>query len=156
MAEVTDDFVAHLRAVRGTFENTRGGQIGNRVLAHVFSTFFPIVFISYLIFFSKIQWPLSSEGWLFVLFSMLTFGVGLYFHKTINSRFVFDDDGVQEYLSNGRLKQSIQWSELTKIEYRESRGIRNFTFKTSTESMVVEFYKSLSDAIAEMEKTKSQ
>lgn len=154
MAEVTDDFVESLRAVRGEFQNTKGGRIGNRILAHVFSTFFPIVFISYLVFFSGFAWPLSSEGWLFIVFSIMTLVVGVFFHRTINRRFVFDDEGIQEFSGSGQLKQSVSWEELKKIEYRESRGIRTFTMVAENKAMQLEFYKSLSEAIAKIEKAK--
>ena len=154
MAEVSDDFMASLKAVRGKFQNTRGGRIGNRVLAHVFSTLFPIVFVGYLIFWSGVSWPLSSESWLFIAFAFVTLVVGIILHRTINSRYLFDENGIQEFRSNGQLKQTILWGDLTKIEYRESREIRSFTLKTSDGSMHLEFYKGLSEAIAEIEKSK--
>jgi len=154
MAEVTEDFAASLKAVRGEFQNTKGGRIGNRILAHVFSTFFPVVFLVYLFFVSGVAWPLSSEAWLFIVFSLMTFVVGVFFHRTINSRYVFDDEGIQEYRGNGQFKQSIRWDDLQKIEFRESRGIRTFTLVTNQQPMQVEFYKSLNEAIAEIEKAK--
>ena len=154
MAEVTDDFVESLKAVRGEFQNTKGGRIGNRVLAHVFSTFFPVVFISYLVFFSKMKWPLPSEGWLIIVFAVMTLVVGLFFHRTINRSYIFDDEGIQELSGKGQLKQTVAWNDLRKIEFRESRGIRTFTMITDDRAMQVEFYKSLSEAIAKIEKAK--
>ena len=154
MAEVSDDFAESLKAVRGEFENTKGGRIGNRVLAHVFSSVFPAIFICYLLFVQGVSWPLPSEGWLFIGFSILTLSVGIILHRTINSRYVFTDGGIQEFRGTGQLKQTIQWSDLQKIEFRESRGIRTFTLVADGASMQLEFYKSLSEAIAEVEKRK--
>jgi hypothetical protein len=151
MAEVSDDFVASLKAVRGEFQNTRAGGIGNRILAHVFSTLFPIVFVGFLIFWSGLEWPLTSENWLFVVFSILTCLVGIMLHRTINSRYVFDEDGVQEFRGSGNLKQTIRWDELAKVEYRESRGIKSFTLITEKSSMHLEYYQSLSEEIAKVE-----
>ena len=151
MAEVSDDFAASLKAVRGEFENTKGGRIGNRVLAHIFSSVFPAIFVSYLLFVEGVSWPLSSEGWLFIGFSLVTLGVGIILHRSINSRYVFSDEGIQEYRGTGQLKQTIQWTDLKKIEFRESRGIRTFTLIAEGTSMQLEFYKSLSEAIAEIE-----
>ena len=81
MAEVTDDFLASLRRVRGEFENTRGGKIGNRVLAHVFSTLFPLFFLVYFVFWSRPGWPLTSEQWLFLGIALVTFMMGLFIHR---------------------------------------------------------------------------
>ena len=151
MAELTDDFVASFKAIRGEFENTKGGRIGNRVLAHVFSTLFPILLIVCLFLVSGISWPMESEAWLFICFACLTLIVGIILHRAINCRYVFDEQGIKAYRGNGQLKQAIRWDELTKINYFESRGIRSFILITSEGSMQLEYYKSLSEAIAEME-----
>lgn len=151
MAEVSDDFLASLKTVRGEFQNTKGGRIGNRVLAHVFSTLFPIVFVTYLVFVTGLSWPLPNEAWLFIGFAIVTLVVGVILHGIINSSYVFDDEGVQEIRGNGQLKQRVRWADLTKVEFRESRGIRTFTLKTADTSMQVEFYRSLVEAIAEVE-----
>ena len=151
MAEVSDDFVNSLKAVRGEFQNTKAGTIGNRILAHVFSTLFPIAFVGFLLFWSGINWPLSSESWLFIVFAILTFFVGLALHRSINSRYVFDEDGIQEFRGSGKLKVSIRWDELSKVEYRESRGIKSFTLVTDSSSLHLEFYKSLSEEIGRIE-----
>ncbi len=154
MAEVTDDFADSLRAVRGEFQNTKGGRIGNRVLAHVFSTFFPILLMVCLVLVSELSWPLKSDAWLFIGFAILTLGVGIILQRAINCRYVFDDEGISAYRSNGQLKESIRWTELTKINYFESRGIRSFVLITNDSSMQLEFYKSLSEAISDIEKSK--
>jgi len=151
MAEVTDDFVNNLKAVRGEFENTRVGRIGNRILAHLFSTLFPIVFVGFLFFLPEVSWPFSSESWLFVVFAILTFFVGMALHRRINSHYLFDEDGVREFRGSGKLNASIRWEELVKVEYRESRGIKSFTLVTESDSMHLELYKSLSEEIARME-----
>lgn len=154
MAEVSEDFVDSLKAVRGAFQNTKGGRIGNRILAHVFSTLFPLVFIGYLIFWSGVSWPLSGESWLFIVFAILTCGVGIVLHRTINSRYVFGEEGIEEFRGNGLLKNSIRWQDLTKVEYRESRGIRSFTLETQNNSMHLELYKGLSEALTAIESGK--
>ena len=146
--------MASLKAVRGEFQNTKGGRIGNLVLAHVFSTLFPLVFVGCLVFWSGIAWPLASESWLFIVFAIATLVMGIIMHRIINSRYVFSDDGVQEFRGNGQLKQTVLWADLKKIEYRESRGIRTFTLIGKDGAMQLEFYKSLSEAIAEIEKAK--
>jgi hypothetical protein len=154
MAEVTDDFADNLRAVRGEFQNTKGGRIGNRILAHVFSTFFPILLIVCLVLVSELSWPLEKDAWLFIGFAVLTLGVGIILHRAINCRYVFDDEGIQAYRANGQVKEAIRWADLTKINYFESRGIRSFVLITNDGPMQLEFYKSLSEAIAELEKKK--
>ncbi|MDA9764901.1 hypothetical protein N9C83_06000, partial [Opitutales bacterium] len=103
MAEVTDDFADNLRAVRGEFQNTKGGRIGNRILAHVFSTFFPILLIVCLVLVSELSWPLEKDAWLFIGFAVLTLGVGIILHRAINCRYVFDDEGIQAYRANGQV-----------------------------------------------------
>ncbi len=150
MAEVTDDFLASLRRVRGEFENTRGGKIGNRVLAHVFSTLFPLFFLVYYVFWSRPGWPLTSEQWLFLGIALVTFMMGLFIHRSINSRFVFDDEGVQEWRGNTRLNGAIAWKDLKRVDFRESRGIRTFTLVSDNGSIQLEYYKSLSEAIADL------
>ena len=78
------------------------------MLAHVFSTLFPLVFVSCLVFWSGIAWPLASESWLFIVFAIATMVMGIIMHRIINSRYVFSDDGVQEFRGNGQLKQTVR------------------------------------------------
>ncbi len=151
MAEVTEDFLASLRSVRGEFENTKGGKIGNRVLAHIFSTVFPLFFLVYFVFWSKPSWPLASEQWLFLGIALITLLMGLFIHRSINSRFVFDDEGVQEWRGGRVLKGAIAWTDLKRVEFRESRGIRTFMLVSDEGVMQLEYYKSLSEAIARLE-----
>ena len=108
MAELSDDYVKVLTRVRGEFENTKGGKIGNRILAHVFSSLFPVILLSYFIFWSNPQWPLRGEQSLFVVMAGLTFGMGLALHRSINSKYVFNEEGVEEYRATGKLKQLIR------------------------------------------------
>ncbi|MCZ6672222.1 MAG: hypothetical protein O7C75_04705 [Verrucomicrobia bacterium] len=150
MAELSEDYVETLKNIRGEFENTKVGRIGNRVLAHVFSTVFPILLLGYLILWSEPQWPLRGEQWLFIVFALATLGTGLALHRSINSRYIFDDDGVREIGGKGKLKESISWEDLARVDYRESRGIKSFTFKGKGTTMHVEFYKSLSEAFAQV------
>jgi hypothetical protein len=152
MAEVTEGFVNNLKAVRGEFQNTKVGRIGNRILAHVFSTIFPLLFIGILIFGKRLEWPPNSENWLFIVFTILAFAMGLVFHRSINSRYLFDDDGVREYRGNGKLKETILWNDLVKVEFRESRNIKTFTLKTQSNAIQLEYYKSLGEALARIEK----
>ena len=151
MAELDEDFLETLKGLRGEFENTRGGRIGNRVLAHIFSTLFPIFFLLYLILWTDMQWPLQSEQWLILSFAVATLVMGFFIHRSINSRFVFDDEGIKEYRQNGGLKGAIRWTELVRVEFRESRGIKSFLFKTKDSILQLEFYKSISDAMASAE-----
>ena len=151
MAEVTEDFVNTLKSVRGEFQNSKGGRIGNRVLAHVFSTVFPVFFFGYLILWGDLQWPPTSEHWLFLVFGTAALFVGMVIHRTINNRYIFDDDGIREYRQNGQLKASIRWNELVRIEYRESRGIKSFSLITESGVMHLELYKSLNDALRRLE-----
>lgn len=150
MAEVTEDFLIRLRSVRGEFENTQGGKIGNRVLAHIFSTVFPLFFLGYFVFWSEPAWPLASEQWLFLGIALISFLMGLFIHRTINSRFVFDDEGVQEWRGEKMLKAEIAWSDLKRVDFRESRGIKTFTLVSDEGSIQLEYYKSLSEAIADV------
>lgn len=153
MAEVTEDFLIRLRSVRGEFENTRGGNIGNRVLAHIFSTVFPLFFLVYFMVWSEPSWPLASEQWLFIGIALISFLMGLFIHRTINSRFVFDDEGVQEWRGETKLKAEIAWSDLKRVDFRESRGIKTFTLVSDERSIQLEYYKSLSEAIADVGKS---
>jgi hypothetical protein len=150
MAQVTEDFLQNLRSVRGEFENTTGGKLGNRILAHVFSTLFPVFFLTFLVFWTEPDWPLSSDQWLMVGGSLATLVAGIFIHRTINSRYVFNEEGVQEWSGRGTLRQSIAWSDLLRVDYRESRGIKHLILKSATGIIQVEFYKSLSESLAEV------
>lgn len=147
MAEVSEEFYQKLRNLRGEFENSRGGKIGNRFLAHVFSTVFPILFLGFLFFWSDFAWPFSAEQWLFLAFALITLATGLFFHRTINSRYLFDDEGVREFAANGKLRHFVPWDQLQKIEYRESRSIKTFTLIAEGEQLRLELYKSLTRAL---------
>ena len=151
MAQVTEDFLQSFCRVRGEFENTKGGKIGNRVLAHIFSTLFPVFFVGFFIFWAEPDWPLSSEGWLLLVGALATFIVGIFIHRAINSRYIFNEEGVEEWSESGTLKLAIAWSDLLHVDYSESRGIKSFTLKSNSASMHLEFYKGLSEALARME-----
>ena len=148
-----EDFLLRLKALRGEFENSRIGRIGNQVLAHVFSAIFPICFLGYLFFFTDLNWPLAIEQWLFLVLAFATLVMGLMIQRSINSRYVFDDEGIKEYRANDQLRTSIKWSELQRVEYRECRGIKTFLFITEHSALQLEFYKSISEALSIAEKT---
>ncbi|MDA0349656.1 MAG: hypothetical protein O3C43_20870 [Verrucomicrobia bacterium] len=151
MAQVTEDFLRSLRSVRGEFENTKGGKIGNRILAHIFSTLFPVFFLGFFVFWAELGCPLSGDQWLLLVGALASFVVGILVHRTINSRYVFNEEGVEEWRGSGTLKQAIAWSDLNHVDYRESRGIKSFTLKSNKASMHLEFYKGLSEALARIE-----
>ena len=151
MAQVTDDFLRTLRSVRGEFENTKGGKIGNRILAHIFLTLFPVFFFGFFIFWAKPGWPFSNDKWLLLAGAIASIVVGVFIHRAINSRYVFNEEGVEEWRGSGTLKRSIAWSDLNHVDYRESRGIKSFTLKSNKASMHLEFYKGLSEALARIE-----
>ena len=149
MAEISDDFLQGLKAVRGEFENSKLGKIGNRILAHVFSTFFPVALFGYLFFFDDPSWPPTRDQWPIVLFGTLTLGVGVLLHRIINSRYVFDNEGVSEFASNGRLKMRLFWADIERVDFLEIRGGKSLLFRSKTDTLRIEYYKSLAEAVSE-------
>ena len=148
MAELDPGFLESLKNLRGEFQNSKGGRIGNRVLAHIFSTLFPGFFLLFFLFGAELHWPLAKDQWLYLSFAFVSLMVGVFIHRSINSHFIFDDEGIKELRPDGRLKQQVRWKEISQVDFRESRGIKTFLIKSNDSVMQVEYYKSISDAIA--------